>query len=239
MSHFTPVLYGNRLYSRTLYEINEDFESATITLSDAMSVTDAQLLESINKALADLLMLTDSTTISSSHALSDTLTITDTLAKVLTRHLADSIALSDADVIFATKSLAEILTLLDSVILKTTTKSLVDTLTLTDQLVLTNLETLFDTLTLLDSQILTTTRKELTDFIDLKEWISVTLKRANPWQIVAATQRNIPMYGVVLYGQNLYGYTPDVVWNKPASNAWSKTNPSGSNFKNADGESHQ
>lgn len=231
MSQKNPVLYGQRLYGPTLYEITEDFETFNANLSDSTSVSDAQTIQTITKILADLLSFSDAKFTSGTKVLADTATLTDALVKSLSTYFADSLTMSDTDVIQATKVLTDALLVLDSTLTTIGTKPLSDSLTSADQAAITAQKALSDAFIILESQILTIGTKSLTDFINLKEWISITLKKASPWHLVSATQRNIPTYGTILYGQSLYGFTPDVVWNKPQ--------PSRKSFTNRDGESHQ
>ena len=231
MSQKAPVLYGQRPYGPTLYNIAEDFETFNASLSDSTSLSDARVIDTITKALSELLSFSDDKNTSGIKALTDTATLTDALVKSLTTHFADSLSMSDAEVATATKAITDALSVLDSTLTTIGTKPLSDSSVLTDQLAASLQKVLTDTFVILDSQILTTGTKSLTDFILLKEWISITLRKVNPWHLVSATQRDIPTYGTLLYGQSLYGFTPDVVWNKPQ--------PSKKSFTNRDGEAHQ
>ena len=179
----------------------------------------------------DQLYLFDAKFLSGTKPLPETLTLAEIFAKTLYHQLSDAASISDAKLISTVKVILETLTLSETLAKTIILGTFSETLTLAQSFAIIFYRLLVDTLTILESRLLFTATKGLTEFILLKEWISVRLQKADPWQVKAATQRNIPVYGSILYDQSLYGFTPDVVWNKtPASLPC---------FINADGESHQ
>jgi hypothetical protein len=231
VSQKNPVLYGSRLYGSVLYGITEDFETFNASLSDSTSLSDARVIDTITKALADVLSSADATTVTGTKILTDSATITDLIVKSLTTHFTDTLLMSESDIIQATKVITNALSVLDSTIEMIGTKPLADSSTLSDQIAASIQKILVDAFVIIDNQILSTGTKSLTDFILLKEWITVTLKKINPWQKTITLPPNVPLYGTILYGQVLYGYTPSIVWGKPQASRKS--------FINRDGEAHQ
>lgn len=235
MSQQNPVLYGSRLYGSALYAITEDFETFNTILSDAASLSDIRVVDTIIKAITDVLSAADEKTTQGTKVLDDVASLTDALAKALTTHLSDSASLSDDKVFTALKVLGldapneDALTISDAKTISTV-KELLESLNVADQYGVTAQKVLADFLAILDSRLIVTATKDLTEFIDIREWISITLRKASQWQTVSLTQAPAPLYGRILYGQSLYGYTPNVVWNKPASSRTS--------FRNKNGESH-
>lgn len=274
MSHFTPVLYGNRLFGQVLYNINEDFETFSVSLSDSTTLVDTGLADTLIKALSELLTAADATiTTAGTKSLADSSTITDAIAKSLATHFADTLISSDAKTISAVKSfgLASTpwntplfgstlfgqnlfgyvpVTALETVhladmLVTTGVKPLADSTTLADQIAKLAQIAIADALTILEGAgaippIVIQATKVLTDFILLKEWITITLKRADPWAISPVTTKVVPLFGPTLFGQVLFGYTPSIVWSNPrTANSWTTANPTYPSFTNNDGESHQ
>lgn len=232
MSQQNPVLYGSRLYGDVLYALTEDYETYNTAFYESASVSDIQAVQTITKAINDILASADLKTTVGIKSLLDTETLTDSLLKALTTHFADSLTSSDIRTFEATKVITDALLALDETIEVMSTKVLSDSASLADQIALTIQKVLLDVLATLDSRLLITATKDLTDFIEFREWISITLKKVNPWQSGLASQSAVPLplYGRILYGSSLYGYTPYGTWGKPSV--------SRSSFTNRDGESH-
>lgn len=178
----------------------------------------------------DQLYLFDVKNLSGTKSLTETLTLAEIFAKAIYRQLSDALSVSDAKLISTIKALIETLILSESLVKTVLLNTFSETLTTAETFAIIFYRTLLDALSILDSQIIFTATKGLTEFILLKEWISIRLQKADPWQVQAVTQRNIPVYGTILYDQSLYGFTPNVVWNK--------TQAPRPCFINADGESH-
>lgn len=230
MSQKNSVLYGSRLYGQSLYALTEDFETYNTAFYEATSLSDAQAVQTITKAINDILASADVTTISSLKSLLDTEVLTEALVAALTKQLSETLPLSDATAITATKAVMDALLAVDGALVTLGTKPLDDAASLTDQIAATIQKVFTDVLNVLESRLLIDATKELTDFINFREWVSITLKKVNPWQTVSLTQAPAPLYGVILYGQSLYGYTRSNVWNKPTASRQS--------FTNQNGESH-
>jgi hypothetical protein len=231
MSQKNPVLYSNRLYGTTDYGLNEDAQLFTVTLADSASLSDAGITETITKALADILSFADANRIAGIKELDDTAVLTDTIVRSLRTYLSDAAGLTESDQIHATKIIRDALTILEPVLSKIGTKSLADNLVPSDDSAFQAQKILIDAMTMLDNLIIVFAGKSLNDFIELREWITLTLKRADSWQIVRPTQVALPLYGSTLYASPLYGFMPNVVWNHPRRST--------SNFRNENGESHQ
>jgi len=240
MSQKHVVLYGHRPYGRTLYNITEDFETFNVSLAETMSMADARTVDTITKALSDIIALSDAdkTTVGTK-VFSDTATLTEALVKSLSHALSDSFGMTESDTIHAYKVITDSLLTIDS-LATIGNKPLADSMTVSDTYANLVTKALSDAFTILESRLTVNAVKNLTDFLLLKEWITITLKRANPWVDNTAATTTVPLYGRTQYGRALYGYTPITTWRKPTTaNSWTTGNPTYPSFTNNDGESHQ
>lgn len=212
----TPVLYGNRLYGRTLYSENFDPVTTTLSFSESVGATDA-LTDSVNKALLDLVSITEAVLKTASKPLADTQTITDAVAKSLQHVLADAITPSDATTTTGTKALPDSITITEAFI-STFVKILADTVNLmdSDQEFVTRILT--DALTIRDSVIQITITKALNDILLLQDWLSLRLQKPNLWTVNVATVPSPSLYGRILFGRKLYSGQggSSVTWNTQA-----------------------
>lgn len=212
----TPVLYGNRLYGRTLYSENFDPTTTTLSFSESVGATDA-LTDSVNKVLLDLVSMTETALKKASKPLADTQTITDAVAKSLQHTLADTLTLSDAKTTSGTKVLPDSMTITESFI-STFVKVLSDTVNLmdSDQEHVTRI--LSDLLLVQDSVIQLTITKTLNDILLLQDWLSLRLQKPNLWTVHTTVTPSPSLYGRILFGRKLYSGQggSSVTWNTQA-----------------------
>lgn len=216
MSVQTIVLYGNRLYDAETYSTNQDPQSLSAILSDAMAMTDSEKQNAI-KAIAEAITMAETRIMSGTKVLTDSSTMIETLAKALIMHtLTDSVSMSDTRVIAATKALAEALAVADTLIVTTGTKALTESLTMTEQRLIAAVKILVDSLTVADATVNILQDKGLSDFILLKDWLELRWQKANVWQITPAYNfrpSSIHNYGPgVYYGVDFYSSNPSVNW---------------------------
>lgn len=213
MSVLTPVLYGNRLYSKTLYSDNPDPVTTTLTMSESVGATDA-IVDTIDKVLLDLVSMTDAALKSANKPLADTQTIADAVAKSLQHALSDSVTLSDAKTTTGTKALPDSMTFTESFITHFV-KVLSDTVNLvdSDQEFVTRILT--DALTVQDSTIQFTITKALNDILLLQDWLSLRLQKPGLWTVNMPVAASSSLYGRILFGRKLYSGQggSSVTWN--------------------------
>lgn len=202
MSSLNPVLYGNRLYGRTLYSENPDPVTTTLTMTDSVSSADA-LNDTIDKVLAEIVTLTDAALRKVNKPLADTTTVTDAIMKSLSHTLADSVTPSDAIAKSARKPMADSVTATDAFIFNFT-KVLADSLTLTDADLKTVRRTLTDALSVQDSPISVVITKALSDILLLQDWLSLRLFKPSTWTVNVVKVPSSTLYGRVLFGRKLY-----------------------------------
>jgi hypothetical protein len=198
MSQLTPVLYGNRLYSRVLYSENYDPQTFNVVLSDGVGATDS-LTDQFTKVLSDVISSVDSIAKQLNIPLADSVSFSDTLAKNLTQVLNDNTVLADLYAVTATKSLSDNVTL-SEVLTTLLTKVLADTITLSDSKTIVSYKVLTDAVASVDSTIITTFTKSLQEILLLQDWISVRLSKPQIWQVSRVIVPTDTLYGRVLYG---------------------------------------
>jgi len=113
MSTLSPVLYGKRLPSQTLYSENYDRQSFSVTINDSVNTADAE----INKP---------------SHVAADTLTLSDSFIKNTVHAISDSITVSSAHTKHSIHVISDSITLPDHISSKTLSVLLIDTVLLQD-----------------------------------------------------------------------------------------------------------
>jgi len=217
MSSLNPVLYGKRLFGRTLYSANPDPVTFNLNLSESVGATDA-LVDSVNKVILDLVTATDAALKSVSKPLADSTTITDAVTKSLQHVLADAVTPSDSAITTTgTKRLPDSLTITESFI-STFVKVLADTVNLmdSDQEQVTRILT--ETLAVQDSVIQVTITKALADILLLQDWLSLRLQKPNLWTVNVAVAPSPSLYGRILFGRKLYSGQggSSVTWNTQA-----------------------
>ena len=227
MSQPNPVLYGRRLYARTLYAWNYDAETFSLVFNDGIGMVDA-FNDELDKVLNDVITLVDNTLQkSTSTTLIDSVTLTDAITTSFGKALSDSITVSDSTVEkTGTKALSDNITLAESFITNFV-KELSDTITLTDTQVFAITRTLSDNILVQDSVILTTMTMALQDMLLLQDWLSIRLSKPNIWTV---KQTQIPvssLYGIILYGRSLYSGLGGANWQtvKPTFTQGTKGKP--------------
>lgn len=232
MSVLNPVLYGDRLYSREAYSQNADPETFNVVLGETVGSTDA-LLNNATKSLTELISFLETLTTSGTKPLSDTTTLTETFAKLVTRVLSDTTAVADSTVAkHVTKQLFESFTPLGPVLygvnlygpttysvnydnmntsvyvsdalLKSVSKLLADTTTLSDTQVRVVTKALSDLIQTIDSQVIINLTVALNDILLLQDWISLRLSKPQLWNVNTNIVVPDSLYGIILYGSNVY-----------------------------------
>ena len=218
MSQLSPVLYGRRLYARTLYAWNYDAETFSLVFNDGIGMVDA-FNDELDKVLNDVITLVDNTLQkSASTTLIDSVTLTDAITTSFGKALSDAITVSDSAITTTgTKSLNDSITLGESFITNFV-KMLSDTITLSDAQLSAITRVLNDNILVEDSVILTTMTVALQDMLLLQDWISVRLSKPNIWTVKRTQVPTMSLYGIILYGRSLYSGTGGVPWQtvKPA-----------------------
>jgi hypothetical protein len=212
MSVLAPVLYGRRLYARTLYAWNFDVETFNLVFNDGIGLAE-QFNDQLDKVLADVITLTDEALKTVEHQpLIDSITLTDAITTSFGKALNDTITVTDSTVTTTgTKALSDAITLSDAFITNYV-KTLSDTITLSDAAVRAIQRTLSDAIRVEDSTILTTMTVALDDILLLQDWISIRLSKPNIWGV---QQQRVPvssLYGIILYGRSLYSGTGGIPW---------------------------
>jgi hypothetical protein len=212
MSVLNPVLYGRRLYARTLYAWNFDVETFNLVFNDGIGLAE-QFNDQLDKVLADVITLTDEALKTvEQQPLIDSITLTDAITTSFGKALNDTITVTDSTITTTgTKGLNDSITLGESFITNFT-KVLADTITLTDAQLFAITRTLNDSILVEDSTILTTMTVALDDILLLQDWISIRLSKPNLWSV---QQQRVPvssLYGIILYGRSLYSGSGGTPW---------------------------
>jgi hypothetical protein len=216
MSVLTPVLYGRRLYARTLYAWNFDVETFNLVFNDGIGLAE-QFNDQLDKVLADVITLTDTALKTvNQQPLIDSITLTDAITTSFGKALSDTITVSDSTIAkTGTKALSDAIVLSDAFITEFV-KVLSDTVTLSDVALKAIQRTLSDSIQVSDSTILATVTLALQDILLLQDWISIRLSKPNLWSV---QQQRVPvssLYGIILYGRSLYSGTGGIPWQTQA-----------------------
>lgn len=247
MSQQTPVLYGDRLYSRTTYSTNADPETFNLVLGETVGSTDA-LLSNATKSLTELISFLETFTTSGTKPLSDTATVTDTFAKLVTRLLADTTTVADSVAKTVTKPLSEAPIPLefvlygaklygrtaysanfdvtnpsvhvdDTTLIKYVTKLLSETTTLSDAQLIYVTKAFSELVETIDSQVVLNLTVALNDILLLQDWISIRLSKPQLWNVQTTVVVPDSLYSYILFGRNVYSGLNTQKWivNQPNS----------------------
>jgi hypothetical protein len=212
MSVLNPVLYGRRLYARTLYAWNFDAETFSLVFNDGIGLAE-QFNDQLDKVLADVITLTDEALKTVTHQpLVDSITLADAITTSFGKVLSDTITVSDATVTkTGEKSLNDAIVLTDAFITEFV-KTLSDTITLSDAAIRAIQRTLNDSIRVEDSTILATVTLALQDILLLQDWISIRLYKPSIWTVKQTKVPVSSLYGIILYGRSLYSGTGGAPW---------------------------
>jgi len=203
VAQLTPVLYGTRLYSQTLYSENYDRETFNVVLSDSVGPLDA-LNSQLDKILADLVPLIDSVILKEADKVFvDSITLSDIIASSLEKTLSDAISNADSLVSDVNKPLLDYVSFTDALVTNLT-KALTDSIGLSEVAALNVTRSLSDVFSSTDSVIVVIVTKTLQDILLLQDWVSLRLSKPNIWTVTVPQLVFSSLYGRALYGRSVY-----------------------------------
>lgn len=231
MATRTQVLYGNRLYGRVTYELNDDPQTFTATLSDSQASADADTI-TIGRNFADTQSSSDLLVKLVAKLLTETETMSDARVMLVQKILTETQGSSDAFTARIGQALAETQPMTEArtfAVAKAFSESVTMTPTFTIQFIV----SLVDGMTIIDNSVVIVQTKGFTDFVLLKEWVSIKLSRPNPWTAAQHVELSLTLYAQPLYAQKLFGATPTTAWAFPNSRQRAWTNSDGQNINEA------
>jgi hypothetical protein len=225
------ILYGDvtRLFDAETYATNQDPESFSATLSDATTLADAQIQDTI-KALAEAIVTAETWIADGGKVLSDSATLAETFVKSLDMAtLVESLSLSDAQAISAEKALTDLIAVADTIATMSAVKPLSDAMTMTESRLIAAIKVLSDAMVVVDSSVQIAQIKGFSEFVRVTDWLELKLQRAGIWSVTPAfgvISSDIHLYGPgVYYGVDYYAANPRVNWllSTPAAATWQST----------------